>query len=621
MKPRRLSWIATESIGRKPEAIKGFEKLISGLITIEVDSERTDDFQKHWSNLDPNNNEKRNVWLKSFWEYNYNCSFSPRSSKKCSPKEESTRSEIFSKIKPTINAVKAYASALDALKKDMPINFLCNYTGDHFFEKYLLDAKSKGAKIFDYHGDPKQPKYAIYQYQYDFDEDLRGYQNIGHWFDQRMSLKHDLNATKLKWNFNGNKRSQHEIPESSCSQACDDGQVLETKGGVCCSGNCMPCKEYEYKYDAYTCSDCNQYGNDTLDWMPNPDKRGCQPPAHKILSPISMFLCMWGMTFTCITIYAFINNLDTPIVKNSSKEHCIIVLVGLLFVFLNATIIEAPRTAAICGLIRYAAPLGFSMVYSALLVKLNRVHRIFQVKLESKNDINHKRKSKKPFQPSYTSVYSTLWMTAGFIGVQVFISTVLILYDPPKAIPVYPDPSNSEIFLRKNDDLKKCSIHENTLAISHLYFCCLMIACTYYAVKTRKIPENFKETKSIGFAMYSTCILWLLAIPLYFGAKYQHYHTKSHLYAVTTSISGFIILACVFIQKTYIILCKPEKNRDERVRMSVVNQSPFRQAQESVRSYPVETSSESYVCSRCRTKTISKTTNESIMAVSSTPSV
>ena len=119
MTPRRLSWVATESIGRKPEAIKGFEKLISGLITIEVDSESTDDFQKHWSNLDPNDNEKRNVWLKSFWEYNYNCSFSSSSSKKCSPKEESARSEIFSKIKPTMKAVKAYASALDAMKKNM----------------------------------------------------------------------------------------------------------------------------------------------------------------------------------------------------------------------------------------------------------------------------------------------------------------------------------------------------------------------------------------------------------------------------------------------------------------------------------------------------------------------
>jgi hypothetical protein len=30
--------------------------------------------------------------------------------------------------------------------------------------------------------------------------------------------------------------------------------------------------------------------------------------------------------------------------------------------------------------------------------------------------------------------------------------------------------------------------------------------CTWYAFKTRKIPENFNEAKYIGFTMYSTCI-------------------------------------------------------------------------------------------------------------------
>jgi len=38
-----------------------------------------------------------------------------------------------------------------------------------------------------------------------------------------------------------------------------------------------------------------------------------------------------------------------------------------------------------------------------------------------------------------------------------------------------------------------------------------------YAVKTHKIPENFNESKHIGFTMYTTCVIWLGFIPIYFG--------------------------------------------------------------------------------------------------------
>jgi len=45
----------------------------------------------------------------------------------------------------------------------------------------------------------------------------------------------------------------------------------------------------------------------------------------------------------------------------------------------------------------------------------------------------------------------------------------------------------------------------------------LIVVCTVYAVKTRKIPENFNESKHIGFTMYTTCVIWLAFVPIYFG--------------------------------------------------------------------------------------------------------
>ena len=50
----------------------------------------------------------------------------------------------------------------------------------------------------------------------------------------------------------------------------------------------------------------------------------------------------------------------------------------------------------------------------------------------------------------------------------------------------------------------------------------LIILCTVYAVKTRKIPSNFNEAKYIGFTMYSTCIVWMAFIPIFFGTNHDY---------------------------------------------------------------------------------------------------
>jgi hypothetical protein len=55
------------------------------------------------------------------------------------------------------------------------------------------------------------------------------------------------------------------------------------------------------------------------------------------------------------------------------------------------------------------------------------------------------------------------------------------------------------------------------LFVFQVYNMVLITVCTVYAIKTRKVPENFNEAKFIGFTMYTTCIIWLAFVPLYFG--------------------------------------------------------------------------------------------------------
>ena len=46
----------------------------------------------------------------------------------------------------------------------------------------------------------------------------------------------------------------------------------------------------------------------------------------------------------------------------------------------------------------------------------------------------------------------------------------------------------------------------------------LIVMCTLYAIKTRNLPENFNEAKFIGFTMYTTCVIWVAFVPIYFGS-------------------------------------------------------------------------------------------------------
>jgi metabotropic X receptor len=66
--------------------------------------------------------------------------------------------------------------------------------------------------------------------------------------------------------------------------------------------------------------------------------------------------------------------------------------------------------------------------------------------------------------------------------------------------------------------------------VAFTYPIVLVIVCTVYAIKTRKIPEAFNESKYIGFSMYTTCVVWLAFIPIYLA-------TASKVYLRITSMS------------------------------------------------------------------------------------
>jgi len=56
----------------------------------------------------------------------------------------------------------------------------------------------------------------------------------------------------------------------------------------------------------------------------------------------------------------------------------------------------------------------------------------------------------------------------------------------------------------------KCHMDKQLFLFSLTYNVLLVLICTMYAIRTRKVPENFNETKFIGFTCYTTCIIWFV---------------------------------------------------------------------------------------------------------------
>ena len=94
---------------------------------------------------------------------------------------------------------------------------------------------------------------------------------------------------------------------------------------------------------------------------------------------------------------------------------------------------------------------------------------------------------------------------------QVIGTGIWFLVEPPDTRHFFPDPN------RKSDVILKCKVKDARILESLVYNILLITLSTIYAIKTRKIPENFNESKFIGFTMYTTCIIWLAFIPLFFG--------------------------------------------------------------------------------------------------------
>lgn len=180
-------------------------------------------------------------------------------------------------------------------------------------------------------------------------------------------------------------------------------------------------------FDDFTCRDCG------FGYWPYADKLSCYPLELQymrwnspfVLVPVA-FSCL-GILMTVSVIALFVKHNDTPLVRASGRELSYMLLFGILLCYMNTFALMARPTTETCITQRFGVGVGFSIIYGALLTKTNRISRIFD------------SASRSAQRPNYISPKSQVIITCSLIAVQVILTLIWMIVEPPGTRYYYPN--------------------------------------------------------------------------------------------------------------------------------------------------------------------------------------
>ncbi|GAB1294908.1 Metabotropic glutamate receptor 1 [Apodemus speciosus] len=550
--------VSNDGWADRDEVIEGYEVEANGGITIKLQSPEVRSFDDYFLKLRLDTNT-RNPWFPEFWQHRFQCRLpghlleNPNFKKVCTGIWDQS---LFSKLSHSNQTAQRNESLEENYVQDSKMGFVINaiYAMAHGLQnmhhalcpghvglcdamkpidgRKLLDFLIKSSFVgvsgeevwFDEKGDAPG-RYDIMNLQYT-EANRYDYVHVGTWHEGVLNI----DDYKIQMNKSGMVRSV-------CSEPCLKGQIkVIRKGEVSCCWICTACKENEFVQDEFTCRACD------LGWWPNAELTGCEPIPVRYLewsdieSIIAIAFSCLGILVTLFVTLIFVLYRDTPVVKSSSRELCYIILAGIFLGYVCPFTLIAKPTTTSCYLQRLLVGLSSAMCYSALVTKTNRIARILA---GSKKKICTRK-------PRFMSAWAQVIIASILISVQLTLVVTLIIMEPP--MPILSYPSIKEVYLI-------CNTSNLGVVAPVGYNGLLIMSCTYYAFKTRNVPANFNEAKYIAFTMYTTCIIWLAFVPIYFGSNYKIITT---CFAVSLSVT--VALGCMFTPKMYIIIAKPERN-------------------------------------------------------------
>ena len=533
-----ITWIASDGAARNLPWARG-------MLGVYPRSQRSVEFNT-WFKQIGENNTAGSPWVSEYLDGKFECvRYSNGTSQGDCDHENVTISDIENNeptifVPPTIDAVYAFAHALHNMTAEM-----CNYTlcdailestsslkinGDlfrQFLGRVQFSGVSQETVAFDANQDLEGGGYIIVNLQPSTGNESE-YKEVGNWSNSELSLRVD----EIWWN-----TLDKQPPLSTCSLPCAFGYFERTVPGEAqCCWTCVPCGA-EQVSDGKTCTNC------PAGEIPDQLRQHCRRLSLGVLDwshPLAIILLivsLLGAAMTAIFMVVFVVFRKTRVIKATSKELSAVILCGILLCYLLPLIYIGTPHAVSCALRRFGIGICLSLCFGAMLVKLSRIHRIF----------NQKKVSVK--QPHFIDWKSQLVFTAIIVSFQLLIGTVWLIVEHPGV---------TELVHSDFIELRCQANPYAGLSVSLAYNFLLLIGCIYLAIRTRKVPADFNETRFIHITVFSVCVIWLAFLPVYYSTTLLHptIYISSQIVAIFMTATCLVVF--LIIPKLYLLIVKKQ---------------------------------------------------------------
>ena len=555
--------------------------ILNGSLIIESYDYPSPAFEKHVKSITPAKSAQRDEgWWREFWRLEFNCSMAKSNTLGIATcKANHKLDQVLSKLRGPfvsyiIDAVYAIAYALDNIyrcndKQGLRNGGSCPSVHPTIkgrdLQKYLSNVSFDGltGKVrVDRFGDPFSASYSIINVQRSPATEARLRKvTIGTW-NKDSTPKLKISTSHLRW-------KTRSTPVSFCSTECVPGTQKETT--LPCCWDCVKCPQgtISAEIGSTSCTACEP------ETKPNNEGTRCEKLPIVNISLTSA----GGMTLTVVASIGFILTMlvcciyikfhNTPIVKASNREISFLLLFGISGLHILAILDLSEPSNILCIAATFWRYFALNLCLTVLFTKTMRITSVFGVDKVAL---------------LFTPCYKTQTRQIIFTSVVNLVPTSLL------GLWMSTDPPGREKIIRSDEYIfLLCKpYYTNTGFALFITVSCYIITvallCTYYAFKGRAIPENFNETKYIGFSMYILLLSSIAYYPVAFTFDSWYVTLVSCL---TTLVTSFGLLGCMFGPKVYILLFRPQRNTVEHVRSQVTNFSFDRVAGTTVLPKPV----------------------------------
>ena len=523
-----LTWVSSTSWYADLQMTEGVEAAANGSLILQYGDSYDHGFMDYFMNMTLMSND--HTWFREFWSQTFNCSTTIDSSNTkplCTGNEDLRRSSFDGKylaVKPVLNAVDSIACALrrtmlEKCPKKQKSCIRYQYTSTYALEegvvKYLKNGQSSCKEL---NNSVNINKYGYHSRDFlILNFDGSAYREIGFWKYNLTERNGRLTLSVDKINWKDGKE-----PVSLCSLPCNKGErkVAKSDNDICCF-TCEKCTKSQVLHNN-SCVECGFYErayqtDQTCKPLPTVFMEMTDAIGSTILVGSS-----FGIFTNTAMFVIFFKFRNSRIVRASSRELSLFIIFFLYICFSSPIVFLIKPSKLVCGLQRFIVGLSLTGCYTPLMLKTNRIYRIFKA---SKTSV---------VKPMLVGSISQIFICLGLIGIQLLLGIMWLVADPPKVIKQHIKNATEVAVACKFDTLN---------VLLNLIPCFVLTAiCTVYAFKTRKFPSNFNEAYSIGITMYICCFLWGIFIPLLLLLELN----KDNIFVTNYVISGFII-AIAFI--------------------------------------------------------------------------